>query len=208
MDSFISRTHPFYYASKIIQFANLIKIHPGIIAGQLNIVEKIDWTANRQMLVYGADILISRRNDGWMGNSRKIKLWLKQIKLWLKQNRIFTGNRGRLPRCRRAMASYGKGNWRLGNSRGLLEKRQLKNQTDQCAEEIAAAMRVEFFTFTDPQGREVRKKHPYRELVELPDGKQIQQYLWIDMEDPNLKHEEAELALLYGKMLILGDCKY
>jgi hypothetical protein len=80
-----------------------------------------------------------------------------------------------------------------------------KSQIDQCAQEIAAAMRQEYFT--DPQGRTVRKKHPYRELEELPDGKHIQQYLWIDMEDPNLKHEEAELALKYGRKLIVGDCR-
>jgi hypothetical protein len=84
-------------------------------------------------------------------------------------------------------------------------KAPIKNQIDQCAEEIASAMRVEFYT--DPQGREVRKKHPYRELVELPNGKHVQQLLWIDMEDPKLKHEEAELALQYGRKLIVGDCK-
>ncbi|HZF01468.1 MAG TPA: HigA family addiction module antitoxin [Methylomirabilota bacterium] len=66
MDSFISRTHPFYYTEKIIQFANLIKIHPGIIAGQLQHRKKIDWTANRQMLVKVRDILISgAMTDGW-----------------------------------------------------------------------------------------------------------------------------------------------
>lgn len=27
------------------------------------------------------------------------------------------------------------------------------------------------------------------------------------MEDPNLKHEEAESALKYGRKLIVGDCK-
>jgi HTH-type transcriptional regulator/antitoxin HigA len=66
MDSFISRTHPFYYAGKIIQFANLIKIHPGIIAGQLQHRKQIDWAANRQMLVKVRDILISgAMTDGW-----------------------------------------------------------------------------------------------------------------------------------------------
>jgi HTH-type transcriptional regulator/antitoxin HigA len=66
MDSFISRTHPFYYTEKIIQFANLIKIHPGIIAGQLQHRKKIDWAANRQMLVKVRDILISgAMTDGW-----------------------------------------------------------------------------------------------------------------------------------------------
>lgn len=84
-------------------------------------------------------------------------------------------------------------------------KAPIKNQIDQCAEEIAAAMRLE--VYTDPQGREVRKKHPYREVFELPDGKHVQQFLWIDMEDPNLKPEEAERAFQYGRKLIVGDCR-
>jgi hypothetical protein len=84
-------------------------------------------------------------------------------------------------------------------------KSPIKNQIDQCAHDIASAMRMEFFT--DPQGRSVRKKHPYREVVELLDGKHTQQFLWIDMQDQNLKHEEAELAFQYGRKLIVGDCK-
>jgi hypothetical protein len=84
-------------------------------------------------------------------------------------------------------------------------KAPIKNQIDQCAEEIAAAMRLEYYT--DPQGREVRKKHPYRIVEELPDGKCTQRFLWIDMEDPKLKHDEAEMALQYGRKLIVGDCK-
>jgi HTH-type transcriptional regulator/antitoxin HigA len=59
LHSFIVRTRPFYYTEKIIQFANLIKIHPGIIAGQLQYRKEIDWSANRLMLVKVRDILIS-----------------------------------------------------------------------------------------------------------------------------------------------------
>jgi hypothetical protein len=44
-------------------------------------------------------------------------------------------------------------------------------------------------------------------LSELPDGKSVQKYLWVDMEDPTLKVEEAEMALKYGRKLIVGDCK-
>ena len=84
-------------------------------------------------------------------------------------------------------------------------KAPIKNQIDQCAHEIAAAMREEFFT--DPQGRKVRKKHPFCEVKELPDGKHEQQFLWIDMEDPNVKHEQVEMAFQYGRKLIVGDCK-
>jgi len=66
MESFISRTHPFYYTEKIIQFANLMKIHPGIIAGQLQYRKKIEWAAHRKMLVKVRDILISgAMTDGW-----------------------------------------------------------------------------------------------------------------------------------------------
>jgi HTH-type transcriptional regulator/antitoxin HigA len=66
MQSFISRTRPFYYTEKIIQFANLIKIHPGIIAGQLQYRKEIDWAANRLMLVKVRNILISgAMTDGW-----------------------------------------------------------------------------------------------------------------------------------------------
>ena len=84
-------------------------------------------------------------------------------------------------------------------------KAPIKNQIDQCAQEIAGAMRQEYFT--DPQGRTVRKKHPYRDISELADGKSIQKYLWVDMEDPKLSTDEAEMALQYGRKLIVGDCK-
>jgi HTH-type transcriptional regulator/antitoxin HigA len=64
--SFIQRTRPFYYAQKIIQFAHLLKIHPGIIAGQLQHRGEIDWAANRHMLVKVRDILITAAmTDGW-----------------------------------------------------------------------------------------------------------------------------------------------
>jgi len=64
--SFISRTRPFYYTDKINQFANLLKIHPGIIAGQLQFKNEIKWAANRAMLVKVRDILISSAlTDGW-----------------------------------------------------------------------------------------------------------------------------------------------
>jgi HTH-type transcriptional regulator/antitoxin HigA len=74
MESFIVRTHPFYYTDKIIQFANLMKIHPGIIAGQLQHRKKIDWAAHRKMLVKVRDILISGSlTDGWGSASAKQK---------------------------------------------------------------------------------------------------------------------------------------
>ena len=66
LQSFILRTRPFYYTEKIIQFANLLKIHPGIIAGALQHRGEIDWSANRHMLVKVRNILISgSMTDGW-----------------------------------------------------------------------------------------------------------------------------------------------
>src|SRR5437016_3549135 len=64
--SFILRTRPFYYSERLNQFANLLKIHPGIIAGQLQFKNEIKWTANRAMLVKVRHILISSAlTDGW-----------------------------------------------------------------------------------------------------------------------------------------------
>lgn len=80
-----------------------------------------------------------------------------------------------------------------------------KNVVTQCAAEISAAMRQEFFT--DPQGRRVRAKHPYRGIEELPDGTYEQLYLWIDVHDDTAKPEEVEMAFQYGRKLIVGDCK-
>lgn len=64
--SFILRTKPFYYTDRINQFANLLKLHPGIIAGQLQFKNEIKWAANRAMLVKVRNILISSAlTDGW-----------------------------------------------------------------------------------------------------------------------------------------------
>jgi hypothetical protein len=80
-----------------------------------------------------------------------------------------------------------------------------KNLVSQCASEISAAMRQEFFT--DPQGRRVRAKHPFRGVEELPDGTYEQMFLWIDVHDETAKAEEVEMAFQYGRKLIVGDCK-
>jgi HTH-type transcriptional regulator/antitoxin HigA len=64
--SFILRTRPFYYTESINQFANLLRMHPGIIAGQLQFKNEIKWAANRAMLVKVRDILVSSAlTDGW-----------------------------------------------------------------------------------------------------------------------------------------------
>src|SRR5947208_16797421 len=75
--------------------------------------------------------------------------------------------------------------------RSRLWRPPTKNLVTQCAAEIAAAMRQEFFT--DPQGRRVRAKHPYVSLAELSDGTYEQMYLWIDVHDETAKPGEIEM---------------
>src|SRR5437899_4726898 len=65
---FILRHKPFFSKTKIYQFANLLNIHPGIIAGQLQHRGETTWAANREMLVKVRDIVISgTMSDGWRG---------------------------------------------------------------------------------------------------------------------------------------------
>jgi hypothetical protein len=78
-----------------------------------------------------------------------------------------------------------------------------KNLITQCASEIAAAMRDE--QYTDPQGRVVRKKRPYRSVEGLLEGNHEQIFLWVDMEE--VKPDEAEMAFQYGRKLTLDDCR-
>lgn len=66
LESFIMRVAPMYSKEKIIQFANRVKIHPGIIVGQLQHRGQIGFHANREMLVKIRDVAISGATvDGW-----------------------------------------------------------------------------------------------------------------------------------------------
>src|ERR1700690_1252832 len=79
---------------------------------------------------------------------------------------------------------------------------QPRSMIDQCASEIAAALREQFIT--DPQGRRVRRNYVFRNVKELLDGKQEQLMLWIvGTEAPP---EQMELAFRYKRRLVLGDC--
>jgi HTH-type transcriptional regulator / antitoxin HigA len=66
MQSFISRVGPLYSKERIIQFAHKIKIHPGIIVGQLQHRNEINYGSNREMLVkIRADVVETALTDGW-----------------------------------------------------------------------------------------------------------------------------------------------
>ena len=66
IDSFIARVRPLYSRARINQFANRVKIHPGIIIGQLQRRDEIKYSQGREMLVKIRDIVIqSATTDGW-----------------------------------------------------------------------------------------------------------------------------------------------
>jgi len=66
LDDFIVRVRPYYAKKKIAGFANRIKVHPGIVVGQLQYREEIGYSHSREMLEKVRDILIAAANeDGW-----------------------------------------------------------------------------------------------------------------------------------------------
>ncbi len=66
IDSFIRRVGPLYSKERIIQFAHKIRVHPGIIVGQLQHREEIGYSTNREMLVkVRSTITETALTDGW-----------------------------------------------------------------------------------------------------------------------------------------------
>lgn len=66
LQSFIARVGPLYSKERIIQFAHRVKMHPGIIVGQLQHRGEIKYSANREMLVKIRERAISTAvTDGW-----------------------------------------------------------------------------------------------------------------------------------------------
>jgi HTH-type transcriptional regulator/antitoxin HigA len=66
INSFIDRVGPFYSKDRIVQFANRIRVHPGIIIGQLQHRKQIGYFAQREHLVKVRSIVVSTAlTDGW-----------------------------------------------------------------------------------------------------------------------------------------------
>lgn len=66
MDDFIARTAPLFYGPKILRFAKRIKVHPGIIVGQLQYRKQISYSQNRKMLEKIKHVITqSALTDGW-----------------------------------------------------------------------------------------------------------------------------------------------
>jgi HTH-type transcriptional regulator / antitoxin HigA len=65
-ESFIRRVGPLYSKQRIIQFAHRIRIHPGIIVGQLQHRRELGYSALRDLLVKVRDVVTSTAlTDGW-----------------------------------------------------------------------------------------------------------------------------------------------
>jgi hypothetical protein len=79
---------------------------------------------------------------------------------------------------------------------------QPKSQAEECARELADAMREQFFV--DEHGHHVRQKHALRKTELLPDGKQRQLTLWVDIHDA--QPEEMHVAFQQRRGQILNDC--
>jgi HTH-type transcriptional regulator/antitoxin HigA len=66
LESFMRRVGPLYSKTRIIQFANRIKVHPGIIVGQLQYRKEVGYWAHREMLPKIRENLIETTlTDGW-----------------------------------------------------------------------------------------------------------------------------------------------
>jgi len=66
LDGFILKMHSLYGKQKIMNFADTIKVHPGIIVGQLQHRDRIPWSSFRPMLEKIRHLIIpSALTDGW-----------------------------------------------------------------------------------------------------------------------------------------------
>jgi HTH-type transcriptional regulator / antitoxin HigA len=66
LQSFVRRIGPLYSKQRIVQFAHTLRIHPGIIVGQLQHLGEVGFHAHREMLVKVRSVVIeSALTDGW-----------------------------------------------------------------------------------------------------------------------------------------------
>jgi HTH-type transcriptional regulator/antitoxin HigA len=66
MDSFVNRLSPLFPEHRVVQFAIRVKMHPGIVVGQLQRRSEVGWAAHRQFLVKVRSIItLTALTDGW-----------------------------------------------------------------------------------------------------------------------------------------------
>jgi HTH-type transcriptional regulator/antitoxin HigA len=66
LDSFIRRVGPLYQKARVIQFANRLRIHPGVIVGQLQHRKELTYMSMREFLVKVREyVTATTLTDGW-----------------------------------------------------------------------------------------------------------------------------------------------
>jgi len=66
IDSFVRRMGPLYSKDRIVQFAHRVKIHPGIIVGQLQHRGEVAYSMHRDLLVKcRSNVIDTALTDGW-----------------------------------------------------------------------------------------------------------------------------------------------
>jgi len=66
LENFIARVGPLYSQQKIRGFAERLRVHPGIVVGQLQFHSEIDYSQHRRMLTPVRDIITQAAlTDGW-----------------------------------------------------------------------------------------------------------------------------------------------
>ena len=66
LESFIRRIGPLYSQTRIVQFAHSVKMHPGIIVGQLQHRGELGYHAHRRMLTKVRSLVVETAlTDGW-----------------------------------------------------------------------------------------------------------------------------------------------
>ncbi len=66
LDSFIKRVSPLYASTRIVQFAHRIKMHPGIIVGQLQHRGELRYSSHREFLAKVRGYVVETAlTDGW-----------------------------------------------------------------------------------------------------------------------------------------------
>jgi HTH-type transcriptional regulator/antitoxin HigA len=66
MERFIARFRPLYSEKNIVQFANRLEVHPGLVVGQLHNRQEMHWKNLRKLLVKVREFITSSAlTDGW-----------------------------------------------------------------------------------------------------------------------------------------------
>ena len=71
LNDFIARVRPFYSATKVNEFARSMRVHPGIVVGQLQRREEVPYSNHRRLLAPVRDhVLETAVVDGWGRRAR------------------------------------------------------------------------------------------------------------------------------------------